>query len=283
MKLDISDFPKWLHTPRHNVAVLLPSRGRPEALKKSIFSLFDNAANPTRVQLLLGFDSDDQASIDFGRGELFDELKTREIDSSIITFDRMGYLRLNEYVNVLGRYADARWLMFWNDDAIMQSQGWDDKIIEHDGEFACLRMPTHNEHPYAIFPIVPVEWFRLMNYLSPHQISDAWLSQTAYLLGIMKNIDVSVLHDRHDLTGNNNDETYKERVMLEGRPDDPRDFNHINWRTRRVMDAMKIAWYLKQTNRDTSWFEKVMKGQQDPWTTMMSPEQDPNHQLKKFG
>lgn len=281
-KLEVDKFSRWLDEPTHNIAVLLPTRGRTDQLRRSVMSLLDLAHDPKQVQIMLGMDKDDPHSIEYVKTTLFDEFKKDDIDSSLVTFDPMGYIRLNEYVNVLARYSDARWLMFWNDDAVMQSRDWDLRITEHDGEFCCLRMPTHNCHPYAIFPIVPVEWYRLLGHLSPHQISDAWISQTAYLLNIMKNIDVDVIHDRHDLTGNNNDDTYKNRVMLEGRPEDPRDFNHVNWRARRVLEANKIAWFMKMRGADTTWFSDVMSGRQDPWSYMLSEEQDPNKQIKKF-
>jgi hypothetical protein len=65
---------------------------------------------------------------------------------------------------------------------------------------------THNRHPYSIFPIVPKEWYNLIGHLSLHQLNDAWLSQIAWMLDIVKQIPVEVLHDRADLTGNNKDE-----------------------------------------------------------------------------
>ena len=141
---------------------------------------------------------------------------------------------------------------------------------------------THRCHPYAIFPIVPREWYYLFNRLSAHQLSDAYLSQVAYMTGIMQNIDVEVLHDRFDLTGNNNDATFKHRPMLEGNHLDPRDFNYPTNRQQRLEDANKIAWFLQATGQDTSWFTRVVSGAQDPWEFMTSQHQDPNGQLKVY-
>jgi len=39
-----------------SIAVLLPTRGRSDALERSVKSLFELAYNPDRVQLMLGFD-----------------------------------------------------------------------------------------------------------------------------------------------------------------------------------------------------------------------------------
>ena len=272
----------WFQEPKYEISVLLPTRGRREALKSSVMSLIDRAKNAESIEILFGVDDDDRETQDWCRENLFPEVEAKGVDALVLEFKPMGYIRLHEYVNLLAKYAQGRWLMFWNDDAQMISQDWDQRIIEHNGKFRCLRMPTHRCHPYAIFPIVPREWFYLFERLSAHQLSDAYLSQVAYIAGIMQNIDVEVLHDRFDLTGNNQDETYKNRPMLEGNPNDPRDFNHASSRRQRLEDANKIAWYLQVTGQDTSWFALVAAGEQDPWEIMMSEEQDPNGQVRVY-
>ncbi len=46
-------------THEFGIAVLLPTRGRSDALERSVKSLFELADNPNRIQLMLGFDEDD--------------------------------------------------------------------------------------------------------------------------------------------------------------------------------------------------------------------------------
>lgn len=271
-----------ISNPEYEIAVMLPTRGRTEALKTSLLSLVDTARDLDRINFMLAFDDDDVDTVNWFKENLDPILHERGINCTSYTFPRMGYARLNEYLNQLANFASADWFMFWNDDAIMHTTGWDDKIVEHTGKFRCLRMPTHNSHPYAIFPIVPKEWYMLFGYLSAHQITDAWCSQISYLVDIMVNIDVDVTHDRHDITGNNKDETFDNRVMFEGNHNDPKDFNYESWRLRRFRDAAKIAWYLKTQGEDITWFQNVMIGKQDPWEKMTGPEFDPNKQLKVF-
>lgn len=263
------------------ISVLLPTRGRTDALEYSIASLVNKSSRPESVEYLLAFDDDDRNSSDWFLKHVAPKIEKAGSQYTSFEFPRLGYVRLNEYVNALAKAAVGRWLMFWNDDAVMNSPGWDRTIAAETG-FKVLRMPTHNEHPYAIFPIVPNTWYELFGYLSAHQISDAWISQIAYMLDIIKNIDVDVTHDRHDLTGNNQDTTYQERIMLEGRPNDPKDFNHLSWRNRRFEDAYKIFEYLKSQETDVSWFEAVLNRTQDPWEKMCGPEYDPNKQLSKL-
>lgn len=264
------------------ISVLLPTRGRTDALQRSIMSLVDTVTDVSCIELMLGFDSDDTKTSSWFLENLAPLLDRTGVGYTVMAFEPLGYVRLNEYVSALASNSQGRWLMFWNDDAVMDTQGWDQEICRHDGHFRVLRMPTHRQHPYAIFPILPRTWYELFGYISDHQISDAWVSQIAYMLDIMHNIDVTVTHDRHDLTGNNGDDTFNHRVMLEGRPQDPRDFNHVTWRNRRINDAARICEMLEQQGQDMTWFRSVIAGRQDPWAKMTSAEYDPNRQLAIF-
>jgi len=262
------------------ISILLPTRGRTDLLKRSLLSLVENANNVNSIELLLAFDNDDESSYEFFQKNIMPELDDHGCAYTAMGFERLGYIRLNEYLNELAKHAQGDWLFFWGDDAVMKSKDWDLRITEVD-KFRILRMPTHNQHPYAILPIIPRAWVELFGYISAHQLTDSWVSQIAYLLDIMHNVDIDVLHDRFDITGNNQDETWMNRPMLEGRPEDPRDFNHQAWRNRRVKDAGVIADYLAKQGEDITWWNNVIQGRQDPWAKMLSPEYDPNKQLSK--
>jgi hypothetical protein len=109
---------------------------------------------------------------------------------------------------------------------------------------------------------------------------DAWLSQIAYMLDVWKRIDVHVLHDRHDLTGNNKDSTFKQRVSLEGRPQDPRDFHHISMLAQRWKETESLAAVMAQLGQDVSWWNAVKLGQQNPWEKLAA--NDVNQQMRQF-
>jgi hypothetical protein len=162
----------------------------------------------------------------------------------------------------------------------MDTSGWDREIAKYTGQFKLLAFHTHRDHPYSIFPIVPRQWFDLLGYLSPHQISDGWLSQQAYMLNIWERIAVHVTHDRHDLTGNNKDEIFDNRPMLEGNPSDPRDFHHLSWSQRRTVDCERLATYMKSIGLDTAWWKNVKLGTQDPWEKLKI--NDVNQQMKQY-
>jgi hypothetical protein len=262
---------------RYNIAVLLPTRGRTTALSRSVISLVNRAHQLNSIQFLFGFDDDDTVGLEHWRTELEPWLRSKGAHYRALSFEPIGYIRLNEYVTELAKSSDAGWLMFWNDDAIMESLHWDQEILRHHDEFRVLAVHTHREHPYSIFPIVPRAWLNLFGYMSPHQLSDAWISQVAYMIDIWKRIEVWVTHDRYDLTGNNHDDTFLNRPQLENRPDDPEDFHSNKWHARRINDAEKLAAFLREQGQDMTWWDNVKANRQDPWEKLTA--NDVNRQM----
>lgn len=262
------------------ISVLLPTRGRTTQLKRSIKSLLDNADDITKVEILFAFDSDDQKSYKYAEKSVFPLIDSAGGTYSAIEFAPIGYTRLNEYVNAMAHQSTGDWMMFWNDDAIMQTQSWDSIIQSYTGRFVLQAVDTHNKHPYSIFPIVPREWLQVIGTLSTHQLSDAWLSQIGWMLDIVKRIPVVVEHDRFDLTGNNEDATYKNRILLEGRVHDPRDFNHTSFRSLRIKEAITLYKHLEGKGYDMSYFKAVLEGKQNPWEKMLKA--DVNKHMMQF-
>lgn len=264
----------------YSIAILLPTRGRTDSLDRSVISLINRAVDISRIQILFAFDDDDTVGQEHFAKSVQPWLDQMGVDYEALVFEPLGYVRLNEYLNALVKIADADWIFFWNDDAIMDTAGWDRIIANHTGQFKILSVHANNDHPYSIFPIVPRAWVNTLGYLSPHQLSDSWISQQAYLLDVYERIPVWVTHDRADLTGNNNDATYANRPMLEGNPSDPRDFHNSRWHLRRLIDCDTLAAYMHSQGLDTTWWENVKAGTQDPWVKLR--ENDPNNQCKSL-
>ena len=267
---------------QYSIAVVLPTRGRAAALSRSIISLFNRTTYKEKpVQLILGFDEDDEVGLKHFEEYLQPWLDNKGVDYEAMVFPPLGYARLNEYVNAMATASDADWIFFWNDDAIMETTGWDKIIASHTGEFKLLAVHTHRDHPYSIFPIAPREWLDTLGYLSPHQINDCWLSQTAFLIDVWERIEVYVTHDRYDLTGNNKDATFANRPMFEGNPADPRDFHHPRWTELRHKDCARLSAYMKSRGLDTTWWDTIQTGEnKDPFKKMYA--NDPNGQVRPF-
>ena len=255
------------------ISVLLPTRGRREVLRKSLDSLVSKAKHPERLEILFGVDEDDQSVIDYIKEEIAEDLKEVGIEARASIFKPLGYENLHIYVNTLAGAATGEWMFFWNDDCLMVSEGWDEVIDQYNGQFKLLGpKDNHNGHPYAILPIVPRDWFILMGHLSQNTQNDAWLSHIAYMLDIFERVDFEFIHDRADITGNNDDETFKNRKYMEGNPNDPKDFGHTDMQNARVNSAHKIAWFLDKIGKPSEFWEKVKAGEQDPFEKMVWEE-----------
>lgn len=258
-------------TPHIEISVLLPTRGRGQLAHKSLLSLVDNATDIKNVEFLLAIDDDDTATLDYLNDTMIPDFQSRDIALRAFNMKRMGYQQLHKYVNYLGYNSYGRWLLFWNDDAVMQSKGWDNEIISYNGQLAILRYKdNHNCHPYSVFPIVPRDWLTLFECLSPAQQTDAWISQVAWLTDSMITIESKVLHDRADITGNNDDEIYQERVYLD-------DANTPQMVQMKQAYAAKWAWFRKLLGQDSGWYDHWQAGHADPWDKMM--KMDVNNQL----
>lgn len=252
------------------ISILLPTRGRTHALYDSLRSLIDHAADPSRVEILLGLDDDDTEPREFIQSVIADYLRSHSVECRAQIFQPLGYENLHTYVNTLASAATGDWLFVWNDDALMDTQDWDNIIEGYNGEFRLLA-PTdnHDGHPYAILPVLPADWFRLMDHISLNAQNDAWVSHIAYMLDIFERIPVHITHDRADITGNNEDDTFRNRKYMEGDPDDPRDFAHTDMQQARVRTAFKLAWFLEKIGQPSEWWQRVQAGEQNPFEKMV--------------
>jgi hypothetical protein len=264
----------------YNIAVLLATHKRTDALSRSLFSLIDRAQDLDTIEFRFAIDNNDDIGLTHFTEVIQPELDRRGINYEAIGFEPMGYMGLNRYYNTLADGADADWLWVWCDDAICETDHWDQRIRECTGEFKLLKVHTHNEHPYSIFPIFPAEWYDTLGYLSNHQLIDAEASQIAYFLDIMKIIEIDVTHDRADLTGNNKDENAQKKKYLEGNLNDPRDLYHNDFKIKRLMDADRLSAYMNDKGLDITWWQGVKTGKNDSYDLMS--KNDPNGQVSRY-
>jgi len=188
------------------VSILLPTRKRFDSLKRSLDSLV-STCHFACLEPLLGVDDDDEQTLD--------RLKEERIPNAVVLVGpRMGYINLHLYVNALAQRATGDWLLLWNDDALMETEGWDEILAEYLGQLVVLNPETnHLGHPRSncIFPIVPKKMVEILGHFSLSNHNDTYVENIANALGIRRDIPVTINHDRADLTGNNNDEVYAER------------------------------------------------------------------------
>lgn len=196
------------------ISVLIPTRGRPELLARAVQSLVHSASDPCGVEILGRFDDDDPM---LERG--------LEIVDKATVGAPLGYIGMGVMYNELADQATGEWLLIFNDDALMQTQGWDD-VIENYGTLKLRNLSlgnNHNRTELAPFPCVPKRWFEVCGRITGDTRVDSWLQCVAQEAGcFVPEKGVEILHDRFDLTGNNDDETYRNRHI------DPSFFTNFN-------------------------------------------------------
>ncbi len=148
------------------VSLIIPTRMRTKALSKSIGSVVGHARHT--VEVLLALDVDDIETAEY--------LKTDPIPNSrVVVGPRVGYGGLHLYVNALARIATGDWLFLWNDDCIMETQGWDSVVGEYDGQMVVLNPQSNHsnqERGHCVFPIVPRRMVEILGHFSLSKHND---------------------------------------------------------------------------------------------------------------
>lgn len=190
------------------ITVLIPSRQRPDLLLQSVQSLLNRAANPRAVEILIRLDDDDgtaQAVIEWNRTAIVD--KSHQVPITMLG-PRHGYRNLHQYYNGLAEHASGDWLMQWNDDAVMETVGWDQKIHAQGGGLKILNATGR----LNLFPIVSRELYEVLGHWSLQAHSDSWLQVIGRMNGIEYPVDLSIRHLRdeglNDQTKSESLETY---------------------------------------------------------------------------
>lgn len=181
------------------VSVLLPSRARPASLRATITGLLDLAVDPARVEILVAADDDDDDTLAAGHAAGAD---------TVLTSVRRGYERLHEYVNDLAGRAHGTWLLLWNDDAVILTDGWDEVLAAESAGLAVLHTGSNQGPILNPFPIFTRELVDLLGHVSVSNHCDSYLESISRQAGIERRVGIDVRHDRFDLTGLHDDQTF---------------------------------------------------------------------------
>lgn len=214
------------------VSVLLPTRKRAVSLERSVGSLLDRASVPQDIEIMLAVDPDDGT------------LRDSPALPGVLVWtapERYGYEGLYRYYNQLAGLATGHWLMLWNDDARMVTQGWDD-IIRAQRRWGVLASRANHCGEANLFPVFPRWWTQATGHIALSPNVDVWIQEVGAMLGACDRIPVEVFHDRFDVTGNHDDQTYREgRAAQKYLNFNHPDHDTPDGRGRRVADAMLIS------------------------------------------
>lgn len=191
------------------VSVIFASRARPASLLHALASLLDHASRPADIEVIVAMDPDDTTA-----GDVADALHAEPNIRIWQAPERFGYNRLHDYLNPLAKMAEGTWCLWFNDDMTMQTPGWDQVIRAN--RPAILWPKANHVHHANIVPAWPRAWSDATGHASPTSHMDTYMQWLGDALGRHDRIDVEVLHDRTDVTGNHDDQTYAEGRKLLG-------------------------------------------------------------------
>lgn len=172
-------------------------------LAASIGSLWALAAAPGLVEVLVACDPDDAET----------PAAALRLHADVIwqAPERFGYARSAQYYAALINRASGEWFLpTWGDDGLMQTEGWDE-IVRAQPAGSVLWVDG-NIGGLTCFPIVHADVLATLGRLCPLPALDSWFEYVARDAGILVHPDppIYVLQDRFDLTGRNDDATYRE-------------------------------------------------------------------------
>lgn len=193
------------------ISVCFASRGRPESLADAIDSLRRHADCWEDIEVRVAVDPDDETV-----AQAMLELADLGLGDVIVWVapERYGYTGLHRYLNELVSKAEGSWVMWWNDDMRMQTDGWDTIVVDSP-QGVLWPHANHVEHA-NIAPIWPKAWSDAAGIVTPTTHMDTWLQYVAEQLGCHHKIPVEIVHDRADVTGNHDDVTYAQGRKLLG-------------------------------------------------------------------
>src|SRR5262249_47778852 len=99
------------------ISLIVPTRQRPDRLRRLLASLADTTARPEALEVILVIDSDDADSLQVTE----DRLASKHV--VVPSGQTMGALNMAGYDASRGRY-----LMLLNDDVIARTPGWDNAV-----------------------------------------------------------------------------------------------------------------------------------------------------------
>lgn len=211
------------------ISVIFTSRGRPAALREAVTGLLALAGDMPAVEVIVAADPDDPDTVT-SAGE--------SGAACWVAPQRYGYTGLHLYLNELAKQAKGTWCLWFNDDMRMQTQGWDTVIR---ASRPAILWPSANHVQHAnICPAWPRAWSDAMGHVTPTTHLDTYLQYLGEALHRHDRVPVEIIHDRADVTGNHDDQTYAEGRKLLGPEGMAPGFDGAAIRSQVVKDAKVI-------------------------------------------
>ena len=215
---------------QNKIALLCPTRKRPELLKQMMDSALSMADSPKSIIFALRLDKDDESDYSFiDRYPCYWHKANRQ----------KGYLDIpsfyNECADIVSQHNAVKVLGIVNDDNIFTKQGWDS--IVKDSLPNDIGMVSDSDHT---FPFITKRWYDIVGHIAnPDEVHvDTYLWDIAVRLGRFVCVEPFLHHVRPQ------DETQIEAMELANSNETASKFwneEHTQWR---IEVVEKLARYI---------------------------------------
>lgn len=176
------------------ISILLPARGRPTHLRRSVASLFELASSTNDLEIIVRLDDDDP--------QLREEIRIlrdfpKSLDIHVYVSKRVGYANMHTMYNGCAECARGDWLFLWNDDIEMKTSGWD-HLLREAPSFS-IQFPRRDVTATTDYtlPAVGRPVYEAIGHLSINAFCDAWISDISAFAGtsVIRD-DIEFVHHR---------------------------------------------------------------------------------------
>jgi hypothetical protein len=218
------------------VSILIPTRNRFDSLLEAIGSITKNTKCMGKIEIIVRFDNDDGYSL-----SRIDELPTDKIDINVMIGERYKYIELYKYVNEMCKETKGEFILWFNDDCVIETKNWDDIVSKYVGQIICFYPDNKGTGSGNIFPMISREIYEVLGHFSLSQQVDTWQHSVCSKAGIQRKFkNLVFIHNREQdyVSDDNRKEILKK--------------THKVWRNtkkNRLEDAKKIREYIKKRKK----------------------------------
>lgn len=237
------------------ISVLVPSRGRPDMLARTIRTAFETATHTRRLEFVVRIDDDDPKEMDYHFKAKFAALVEVAPLPDMVRVLVGPRVLLSECWNICASHASGEILMHCGDDITFNTPAWDQRVRD---EFA--KLPDRiglvfgddlstNFPDLATHGFIHRRWVEAVGYFLPPLFSsdwnDVWISEVAKSIDRMIPMpDVVIEHHHYSFGKAERDQTHADREERGERDG--------------VVDLFKNT--VKERKNDAAKLKKVMAG-----------------------
>jgi hypothetical protein len=87
---------------------------------------------------------------------------------------RYGYLELHKYVNEMCKETKGEFILWFNDDCVIETKSWDDVVAQYSGKVMCFYPDNRGTGSGNIFPMISRKIYEALGHFSLSQQVDSW-------------------------------------------------------------------------------------------------------------